>query len=620
MGPTTLWRTSQPASDWVLSCLAREPHKLRLLGHTLRKQLLRVAARDGLLVSLRLLAVGPGGREEVGAAGCSLTADVFAAAAKAGQAVACELLRELGCPWDASVFAAAAGAGHLSLCQWLKELGCPRDDSAVTAAADGCHRGVTEWLLGLGDLTEEEARSAPFLAARSGSFALAKRLLPPKLGLFQLVRGVAYGGSVEELDEVLATAPGPGPGVAERRGFTASLEYAAAHAAVSPTQDWRDKVDRLLAAGARAGSVRIRDLGHNGAATGVPKGAFELSGPGLLDRLSWLRRRGVSMSGVSYWILSLGDEVEVSSSGCQHSGVLCIDECPFPPLAQALSTVDMHQYEIKHYTPWLRCTQHVWQRAGNMAGSHQIWLWGHWQQRALSSGDTGSVVWLLDAAQRTSVSLIPGQPWRNDGVDEERLWDDTWRTHLCSVSALRRLWQLRFPADARPWRALLDGSWPEALGALHASHGAPLTVGWGAFCPCSRSKVALAGGVYTKVLYRCVGNTATATHLRAQVAKLGHLWRAALQQGDLLTMEELACIGYKHTVSARELPAIFCSPGLSVPLLAWLLAHGCPADWPRLQRMARLRRETHSAVDAWVAERALEAGVAPLAEGQELEL
>jgi hypothetical protein len=68
-----------------------------------RRELVRLTAKSGVAANLRLLAAGPRGPEDVGAAGCTLMQDAFVTAAEAGQLEACKLLHELGCPWGPAV-------------------------------------------------------------------------------------------------------------------------------------------------------------------------------------------------------------------------------------------------------------------------------------------------------------------------------------------------------------------------------------------------------------------------------------------------------------------------------------------------------------------------------------
>ncbi|PNH11788.1 Ankyrin repeat domain-containing protein [Tetrabaena socialis] len=78
---------------------------------------------------------------------CPLRADVFAAAAGAGQLEACRWLRDNGCPWGMRAPPAAAAAGHWALFDWLRTNSCPGVVLAWFDAARGGHVGLLDWLL-----------------------------------------------------------------------------------------------------------------------------------------------------------------------------------------------------------------------------------------------------------------------------------------------------------------------------------------------------------------------------------------------------------------------------------------------------------------------------------------
>jgi hypothetical protein len=64
-------------------------------------------------------------------AGAPMGPRLMYVAAKGGQLLVCQHLRELDCAWDSTVSAAAACNGHLSVLQYLHEHGCPWVDNAV---------------------------------------------------------------------------------------------------------------------------------------------------------------------------------------------------------------------------------------------------------------------------------------------------------------------------------------------------------------------------------------------------------------------------------------------------------------------------------------------------------
>lgn len=107
---------------------------LRSLPLAQRRQLLCLTAASGCVDNLHVLAGGPGVAQAVGTAGCALTADVFAAAAKAGHVRVCEALLQLGCPWTMDTVLMAAGAGHAAVVELLVLAGCPL---GLCGCADG---------------------------------------------------------------------------------------------------------------------------------------------------------------------------------------------------------------------------------------------------------------------------------------------------------------------------------------------------------------------------------------------------------------------------------------------------------------------------------------------------
>jgi hypothetical protein len=68
-----------------------------------RRSLVCKAADTGDVQLVRALASGPGGMEDVGLTGCTLSKDMFAAAAGTGSREVCQLLHAIGCGWDRSV-------------------------------------------------------------------------------------------------------------------------------------------------------------------------------------------------------------------------------------------------------------------------------------------------------------------------------------------------------------------------------------------------------------------------------------------------------------------------------------------------------------------------------------
>ena len=85
------------------------------------------------------------------------------------------------------------------------------------------------------------------------------------------------------------------------------------HAALSPTPDWRAKVEWLLAEG-------LQPSENYGLCTMFPKSlppdAADMTGAALVERLRWLKAQGFKLcSQVVWWLLrDCGDEPEVSQA------------------------------------------------------------------------------------------------------------------------------------------------------------------------------------------------------------------------------------------------------------------------------------------------------------------
>jgi hypothetical protein len=119
----TTVQLDQPVPAWAVAEHFSRPEVVQSLSLRRRRKLLCTVAKAGDVANLRVLASGPGGIGEVGLAGCTLTAEVFTSAAKAGQLQACKLLHELGCPGGVYIVQAAARAGHGEVVDWLVEAG-----------------------------------------------------------------------------------------------------------------------------------------------------------------------------------------------------------------------------------------------------------------------------------------------------------------------------------------------------------------------------------------------------------------------------------------------------------------------------------------------------------------
>jgi hypothetical protein len=142
----TTVQLSQPVPEAAFATKWGQPGSMKHLNYWHRHEAMCLTAKSGVVANLRLLAVGPGGSHEVGAAGCGLAAKVFETAAGAGQLQMCQLLRELGCPWGDWVIDAAARGGHTGVLLWLREAGCPVLRVLNAAAKSGDVR-LCQWLV-----------------------------------------------------------------------------------------------------------------------------------------------------------------------------------------------------------------------------------------------------------------------------------------------------------------------------------------------------------------------------------------------------------------------------------------------------------------------------------------
>ena len=115
-----------------------------------RRKLIALTATSGSLENLRVVAGGPDVTQAVGTAGCALTAEVFTAAAAAGQLHVCKELYSMGCPWDTSAVEAAARLGDVRLVRAIVRSGCRWDfPRALSAAAAGGSWEAVEVLMDL---------------------------------------------------------------------------------------------------------------------------------------------------------------------------------------------------------------------------------------------------------------------------------------------------------------------------------------------------------------------------------------------------------------------------------------------------------------------------------------
>ncbi|PNH02875.1 Ankyrin repeat domain-containing protein, partial [Tetrabaena socialis] len=250
----TTVRLSQPSPHSEFVRRWGGPGAMRPLILARRRMLLSLTAASGCLGSLQWLAAH---------AGCSLTGEVFEAAAAAGRLDACRWLQQQGCymRWALSGAEAATGAGQRATVEWLlanpgKQDGTGLDGAAcrtslACSSARGGHVGLMDWLLQRHGLGHDGRAAANLLAAAAEGCDM-----PTLQRLYHAYPPQAdAGGGPVRLDPVVTSAAG------------------------SPTPDWKAKVEWLEGQGAAASSS------HDACARAASR-------PDALDRLTWLRGRG----------------------------------------------------------------------------------------------------------------------------------------------------------------------------------------------------------------------------------------------------------------------------------------------------------------------------------------
>ncbi|PNH06930.1 hypothetical protein TSOC_006646, partial [Tetrabaena socialis] len=250
----TTVRMSQPSPRDEFVRRWGRPGAMRPLTLVRRRLLLSLTAASGCLQNLQWLAPH---------VGCSLTVEVFAAAAAAGRLDACRWLQQQGCYkqwWPLSAVTAAAGAGQRAMEEWLLantgkpdgiDLNCVGNRTRLAcSAARGGHVGLMDWLLQRhGRLLNGDAAATVLVAA-------------------------AEGCDLPTLQRLYHTYPQIAPGY-----WSDHLGCALSVAASSPTPDWKAKATWLEGQGAAASA-------SNGTCA---RAAFHSD---ALDRLTWLRGRG----------------------------------------------------------------------------------------------------------------------------------------------------------------------------------------------------------------------------------------------------------------------------------------------------------------------------------------
>ncbi|KXZ41333.1 hypothetical protein GPECTOR_545g553 [Gonium pectorale] len=144
-GPSyTTIRLSQPVPPQLFAAHWLAPGSTRGLTLKRRWQLLSLTAASGVVANLEVA---------LRAAGCTLTAEVFLAAAAAGRLDMCRWLLQRGCPTikdgasGSQLLAAAALGGQQHVCEWLMGLNLTWMWGGFCEAARGGHVDLMEWLL-----------------------------------------------------------------------------------------------------------------------------------------------------------------------------------------------------------------------------------------------------------------------------------------------------------------------------------------------------------------------------------------------------------------------------------------------------------------------------------------
>ncbi|EFJ46740.1 hypothetical protein VOLCADRAFT_105401 [Volvox carteri f. nagariensis] len=251
-------RLSQPVPYHAFNRHWSRPEAVQNFTRSKRRELVVLTARSGSLANLQVA---------VKAAGCDLSWGVFYAATEGGNLEMCQWLQEEDCFFfSEKAAAAAARSGHLETVRWLLQQGRYSRElrragsQAFIAAAYAGHQTVCEGLLEDGTPLEHWAGLAG--AARGGHVGLTHWLLQR----FELeygsvsrvlwswmpavITGAAYGfdlAALEDLHRTFLRYGGDSGNYASRLLTGITL----AEALVSPTPDWRAKVEWLQAQGCR---------------------------------------------------------------------------------------------------------------------------------------------------------------------------------------------------------------------------------------------------------------------------------------------------------------------------------------------------------------------------------
>ncbi|GLC40824.1 hypothetical protein PLESTB_000018800 [Pleodorina starrii] len=317
-----LVRLSQPVPHHAFIRRWGHEHSMSHLTLKQRKHLVCLLARCGSIANLEAA---------VSVAGCPLTHEVFKAAATAGHLDACIWLHDHDCAHNyRSVIQAAGSNGHVAVVRWvLRQAPDPGAlvrlaEIGLVAAAGAGHRDLCEELLAAGARGVVLSLAAPS-AAKGGHVELTQWLLEQGGPRFHnadvndpsLLLEAAYGFDLPVLQRLYHARLGGSPatpgcdggggsgagggsgGVSSRDDFALHWgERVALQAVISPTLDWREKVE-WLEAGA---GCRLGDSGGDGGGGGGGgrvllgwNGVFERRAEerDALERVMFLQQRGL---------------------------------------------------------------------------------------------------------------------------------------------------------------------------------------------------------------------------------------------------------------------------------------------------------------------------------------
>jgi hypothetical protein len=118
---TTL-RLSQPMPEHAFRAKWGKPSAFRGLSVLLRRELMSLTFKSGVLANARLLVTGSGSTFETGLAGCEPMKMEFTAAGEAGHMDIAKMLLDVSRHFIPVVAGGAARGGHLPLLKWVLQL------------------------------------------------------------------------------------------------------------------------------------------------------------------------------------------------------------------------------------------------------------------------------------------------------------------------------------------------------------------------------------------------------------------------------------------------------------------------------------------------------------------